>query len=162
LDYNLPVNKKKDTLDDRLPFRSAGAALACLHALYEALVLLLLVLVLLLVLLLEPLYGGLCPRGQPYSLLDGHVGHKPEQSNLSRHVHRLGQRCVFTWRSRQVSNRYMRIGPLFNVADPGCLSRILDPNFFHPGSRIQGQKDSGSRIRILIKEFNYFNAKNCF
>jgi hypothetical protein len=29
--------------------------------------------------------------------------------------------------------------------------------FFHPGSRIQGQKDSGSRIRIHIKEFNYFN-----
>jgi hypothetical protein len=27
-----------------------------------------------------------------------------------------------------------------SVADPGCLSRIPDPNFFHPGSRIQGQK----------------------
>jgi hypothetical protein len=22
-----------------------------------------------------------------------------------------------------------------SVADPGCLSRIPDPNFFHPGSR---------------------------
>jgi hypothetical protein len=27
---------------------------------------------------------------------------------------------------------------------------------FHPGSRIQRQKDSGSRIQIRIKEFNYF------
>ncbi len=27
---------------------------------------------------------------------------------------------------------------------------------FHPGSRIQGQKDSGSRIRIRMKEFKYF------
>ncbi len=41
-------------------------------------------------------------------------------------------------------------------ADPGCLSRIPDPtysipdpNFFHPGSRIH------------IKEFKYFNPKNC-
>ncbi len=44
------------------------------------------------------------------------------------------------------------------VADPGCLSgipaptffSIPDPNFFHPGSRIH------------IKEFKYFNPKNCF
>jgi len=34
-----------------------------------------------------------------------------------------------------------------SVADPGCLSRIPDPTFFHPGSR------------ILIKEFKYFNPK---
>ncbi len=34
------------------------------------------------------------------------------------------------------------------VSDPGCLSRIPDPNFFHPGSG--------------IKEFKYFNPKNCF
>ncbi len=39
-------------------------------------------------------------------------------------------------------------------ADPGCLSRILDPswipdpNFFHPGSQIP------------IKEFKYLNPKN--
>jgi hypothetical protein len=37
---------------------------------------------------------------------------------------------------------------------------IPDPIFFHPGFRIQGQKDSGSRIRI--KELRYFNPKNCF
>ncbi len=32
--------------------------------------------------------------------------------------------------------------------------------FFHPGSQIQGEKYSW--IRIRIKEFNYFNPKNCF
>ncbi len=37
----------------------------------------------------------------------------------------------------------------YGVADPGCLSRIQD------------QKDSGSKIRIRIKEFKYFNPKNC-
>jgi hypothetical protein len=35
---------------------------------------------------------------------------------------------------------------LISVADPGCLSRIPDPTFFHPGS-----ERSPSRIRI--KEF---------
>jgi hypothetical protein len=34
-----------------------------------------------------------------------------------------------------------------SVADPGCLSRIPDLTFFHPGSRIR------------IKEFKYFNPK---
>jgi hypothetical protein len=43
---------------------------------------------------------------------------------------------------------------LTSVADPGCLSRIADLNCLHPGSQIQGQKDSGSRIRI--EEFKYF------
>jgi hypothetical protein len=36
---------------------------------------------------------------------------------------------------------------------PGCGS-IPDP-----GSRIQGHKDSGSQIRMRIKEFKYFNPK---
>jgi hypothetical protein len=42
--------------------------------------------------------------------------------------------------------------PDCSVADPGCLSRIQDPTFFHPGSRI-------------LQEFKYFNpekAKNGF
>jgi hypothetical protein len=30
-------------------------------------------------------------------------------------------------------------------ADPGCLSRIADPTFTHPGSR--GKKGAGSQIR---------------
>jgi hypothetical protein len=35
---------------------------------------------------------------------------------------------------------------------------IPDPNFsiFDLGSLIQGQKNSGSRIRIRVKEFKYF------
>ncbi len=37
-----------------------------------------------------------------------------------------------------------------SVAHPGCLSRIPDPNFFHPGSRIR------------IKEFKYCNPKIVF
>ncbi len=48
-------------------------------------------------------------------------------------------------------------GFFFSVADPGCFSRISDPNFFipdpnfyHPGSRIS------------IKEFKYFNHKKWF
>jgi hypothetical protein len=46
-----------------------------------------------------------------------------------------------------------------SVADPGCLSPIPDPNFFHLGSRIRTVSipDPGSRIRI--KEFMYFNPK---
>ncbi len=37
-----------------------------------------------------------------------------------------------------------------SVADPGCLSRIPDPIFFHPGSRIR------------MKEFKYFNPEKWF
>jgi hypothetical protein len=46
-----------------------------------------------------------------------------------------------------------------SVANPGCLSRIPDPTFYHPGSRIQPVSipDPGSRNRI--KEFKYFNPK---
>ncbi len=51
-----------------------------------------------------------------------------------------------------------------SVADPGCLSRIPGPTFFHPESRIRIRilsiPDPGFRIRI--KEFKYFNPKNCF
>jgi hypothetical protein len=45
-----------------------------------------------------------------------------------------------------------------NVADPGCLSRIPDPTFFHPGSQIRTVTipEPGSRI---LKEFKYFNPK---
>jgi hypothetical protein len=42
--------------------------------------------------------------------------------------------------------------PATSVADPGCLFRIPDPTFFHPGSEL-------SPSRILIKEFKYFNPK---
>jgi hypothetical protein len=45
-----------------------------------------------------------------------------------------------------------------SVADPGCLSRIPDPIFFHPGSRIQTLFPS----QIRIKEFKNFNPEKWF
>jgi hypothetical protein len=38
-----------------------------------------------------------------------------------------------------------------SVADPGCLSRIPDPTFFHPGSRIRTVSipDPGSSSKNL-------------
>ncbi len=46
-----------------------------------------------------------------------------------------------------------------SVADPECYP---GSEFFHPGSRIQAQKDSGFRIRLHIKEFKFFNPENWF
>jgi hypothetical protein len=39
-----------------------------------------------------------------------------------------------------------------SVADPGCLSRIPDPTFFHPGSRIRTVSipDPGSSKNLCI------------
>jgi hypothetical protein len=68
---------------------------------------------------------------------------------------------------------------IVNVADPGCLSRNRDPNFFHPAFRFRiisipvpdpNCFHSGSRIRILSiphpgsvsKVFQYLTQKNCF
>ncbi len=56
------------------------------------------------------------------------------------------------------ANRHPLVGG--SVADPGCLSRIPDPNFYHPGFRIRIFFHPEYRIRI--KEFKYFNLKNCF
>jgi hypothetical protein len=47
---------------------------------------------------------------------------------------------------------------VINGADPGCLSWIPDPNFFHPGSRILGKKDSESGS--ASKNLSIFNPKN--
>ncbi len=44
-----------------------------------------------------------------------------------------------------------------SVADPGCLSQIPDLNFFHPGSEF-----FHPGLRILIKDFKYFNPKKWF
>jgi hypothetical protein len=46
-----------------------------------------------------------------------------------------------------------------SVADPSCLSRIPDPTFFHPGSRIRTVSIPDPGSRILIKEFKHFNLK---
>jgi hypothetical protein len=40
-----------------------------------------------------------------------------------------------------------------------AVLHIPDPNFSIPDL---GQKYSGSRIRIRMKEFRYFNPKDCF
>jgi hypothetical protein len=45
-------------------------------------------------------------------------------------------------------------------ADPGCLFRIMDPNFWHPGYLIFIFSIPDFRIRI--KEFKYFNTKKWF
>ncbi len=43
-------------------------------------------------------------------------------------------------------------GAVDSVADTGCLSRIPDPTFSHPGSEL-------SLSRIRVKEFKYFNPQ---
>jgi hypothetical protein len=45
-----------------------------------------------------------------------------------------------------------------SVVDPECLSRGSGPEFFHPGSWIQGERDSGSCIRVR----NTGQNTNCF
>ncbi len=61
-------------------------------------------------------------------------------------------------------NRYLLLtwevvsSPPCRFADPGCLYRIPDPTFFHPGSRIQTVSIPDPGSRILIKEL-YFNPK---
>ncbi len=57
-------------------------------------------------------------------------------------------------------NRYRYI--YISVADPGCLSRIPDPTFFHPGPLIPYLNFFHPGSRIHIKDFEYFNPKNCF
>ncbi len=60
-------------------------------------------------------------------------------------IHRRGT-CPFS-RDPQVNFQVFCIFKQYPIADPGCLSRTPDPNFYHPGSRIR------------IKEFKYFKPK---
>jgi hypothetical protein len=39
-----------------------------------------------------------------------------------------------------------------SVADPGCLSRIPDPDFTHPGSRISIPDLGSKKAKTAIKE----------
>ncbi len=50
------------------------------------------------------------------------------------------------------------------VADPGCLFRIPDPNFFHPGSYVFHPRSYvfHPRSRNRLGEFKYFNPKKWF
>ncbi len=47
----------------------------------------------------------------------------------------------------------------YSVADPGCLSRIPDPDFTHPGSRIQKQEQ---KSRVKKKLLSYFFCSHNF
>jgi hypothetical protein len=49
-----------------------------------------------------------------------------------------------------------------SVADPGCLSWISDPNFFHTRSRIQGQKDSRIPDPHQHQRIKVFKPKKLF
>jgi hypothetical protein len=68
---------------------------------------------------------------------------------LQRRVHQSAQRRVTNtaFRKLDVSLRIMTS----SFADPGCLSRIPDPTFFHPGYRIQTVSipDPGSASKNL-------------
>ncbi len=55
-----------------------------------------------------------------------------------------------TQRSAVASRRATTLAT-HSVADPGCLSRIPDPTFFHPGSRIPDPNCLHPGSRILIK-----------
>jgi hypothetical protein len=46
-----------------------------------------------------------------------------------------------------------------SVADPGCLSWIPDPNFFHPGFTVKKIPGFRTWIHIRIKEFRHFKQK---
>jgi hypothetical protein len=47
-----------------------------------------------------------------------------------------------------------------SVADPGCLFRIPDPNFFYPGSRVE--KIPGSGSASAPKNFSILNREKLF
>jgi hypothetical protein len=44
----------------------------------------------------------------------------------------------------------------FQCRGSGMFMHDPGSEFFHPGSQMQDQKDSGSQIRIRIQEFKYF------
>ncbi len=78
-----------------------------------------------------------------------------ELADLSQqhlHVHRL---VVFDCRVRSLNVHRNRISGKRSVAFSGCLSRIPDSNFYHPGSEF-------FISWIRIKEFKYFNPKKLF
>ncbi len=72
----------------------------------------------------------------------------PDQDGI---LHRQGG-CSLTLPH---SRHQVPTGHSVSVADPGCLSGVPDPTFFHPGSEF-----FPSRIRI--KEFRYFKPKKWF
>jgi hypothetical protein len=59
---------------------------------------------------------------------------------------------------RSVNDKMKKMKAKLSVADLECLSRIPDPNFFHPGSR--DKKISGSAS--ASKNLSILTPKNCF
>jgi hypothetical protein len=59
----------------------------------------------------------------------------------------------------RIQRKIIRMILTASVADPGCLSRIPDPTFFHPGSRIRTVSIPDPGSQICIKEFKYFNPQ---
>jgi hypothetical protein len=95
-----------------------------------------------------------CP-GLTY-LNKGRVAYRPLPAwtlmNLRKIDVEVCRSLTWVWFSANHEQFFRQNSCICSVADPGCLSRI---RIFSP-SRIQGQKDSGSRIRSI------FNPKNCF
>jgi hypothetical protein len=113
--------------------------------------------------------GQLAPFSNVIYLLQGDIGHDLTTINLLLGKHKTLETEILGHESTlQVTKDtvvvvkvnlifFMVMIRFISVADPGCLSRIR----IFP-SRIQGQKDFGSRIRIRIKDFKYQVPKNSF
>jgi hypothetical protein len=77
------------------------------------------------------------------------------------------RRCFPRW--ALAAALHCLFSPVLHCTENGIVMHsVADPDV-NPGSwiqfitsQIQGQKDSRIRIRIGIKEFKYFNPKNCF
>jgi hypothetical protein len=68
----------------------------------------------------------------------------PKSERNGHHVHGTLSNTCCTYTNVTLHPLSNHLGSCVAIRDPdpGCLSRIPDPNFFHPGSWIQGQKDS--------------------
>jgi hypothetical protein len=67
-----------------------------------------------------------------------------------------GNKVRYTFRRFAELRRRKKLVELLSTSLLLIRDAYPGSDFFHPGSQIQGQKDSGSRIRIRIKEFKYF------
>ncbi len=67
--------------------------------------------------------------------------------------------CRWAWAGASPSRISYHNIVVGSVADPGCLSRIPDPTFFHPGSELF---HPGSWIPDPPQRIQYFNQKKLF
>jgi hypothetical protein len=84
------------------------------------------------------------------------IDHELIHSDLFKTAESLISSTIFSMCIDNFASEFNRW--VFNIVDgvavPGCLS---GSQFFHPGSEF-----FPSQSRIRIKEFKYFNPKNCF